>query len=130
MEDLLIDIFYWFDKSTKRKGVLAEYVEFCDQIVKHGSTRWLSLERCVQRTLEKYGGLKSYFLSESFAEARFEAPPCLENPLAKVALFFHRASIPLFTKFNKLLQSDEPAICIVHDCHKTSENSGELHYQS
>ena len=53
-----------------------------------------------------------------------------ENPLAKVALFFHRASVPLFTKFNKLLQSDEPAICIVHDCHKTSENSGELHYQS
>jgi len=120
VEDLLIDIFYWFDKSTKRKGVLAEYMEFCDQeyakILKHGSTRWLSLERCVQRTLEKYAGLKSYFLSESFAEARFERLHCaFENPLTEVALFFHHASIPLFTKFNKLLQSDEPAIHIVHD---------------
>ena len=61
VEDLLIDLYYWFDKSTKRKGVLAEYMEFCNQeyakILKHGSTRWLSLERCIQRTSEKYSGL-------------------------------------------------------------------------
>ena len=57
-------------------GVLAEYMDFCNQkyakILKHGSTRWLSLARCIQRTLEKYAGLKSYFLSEHFPDSRFE----------------------------------------------------------
>ena len=44
IEDLHIDL--------KRKGVLLEYMEFCgheySKILKHVSTRWLSLERCVQ----------------------------------------------------------------------------------
>ena len=31
VEDVLIDLFYWFDKSSKCKGKLAEYFEFCDQ---------------------------------------------------------------------------------------------------
>lgn len=70
----------------------------------------------VQRMLEKYAGLKSYFLSESFADSRFKRlHKAFENPLTEVALLFHHASIPLFTNFNKLLQSDEPAIHIVHD---------------
>ncbi|XP_066020951.1 uncharacterized protein [Pocillopora verrucosa] len=119
-EELLIDQYYWFDKSTKRKGILLEYMQFCNQeygkILKHSSTRWLSLERCVQRTLEKYTGLKSYFLSEDAGDARFKRlQKAFENPLTEVSLFFHNASIPLFTNFNKLLQSDEPSIHIVYD---------------
>ena len=120
VEDLLIDLYYWFDKSTERKGVLAEYMDFCDQeygkILKHSSTRWLSLERCVERTITKYAGLKSYFLSENFADARFQRlRKAFENPLTEVVLYFHNASIPLFTNFNKLLQADEPSIHILHD---------------
>ena len=119
-EELLIDQYYWFEKSTKRKGILLEYMQFCNQeygkILKHSSTRWLSLERCIQRTLEKYAGLKSYFLSEDAADARFKRlHKAFENPLTEVSLFFHNASIPLFTNFNKLLQSDEPSIHIVYD---------------
>ena len=119
-EELLVDLYYWFDKSTKRKWILVEYMQFCDQeygkILKHSSTRWLSLERCIQRTIEKYAGLKSYVLSEDLADARFKRlHTAFENPLTKVALFFHNASIPLFTNFNKLLQSDEPSIHIVYD---------------
>ena len=84
VEDLLIDLYYWFDKSTKRKGVLVEYMELCDQeygnILKHSSTRWLPLERVIK----KYAGLKSYFLSENFADARFQRlrkayEPCIHN---------------------------------------------------
>jgi hypothetical protein len=108
IEDLLIDLYYWFEKSTKRKGVLVEYMEFCDQdcmkVLKHSSTRWLSLERCVERCLKKYAGLKSYFLSKDFADARFERlHNAFEDPLTEVVLFFHHASIPLLTSFNKLL---------------------------
>ena len=120
VESLLIGIYYWFEKSTKQKGVLAEYMEFCDleyaKILKHVSTRWLSLERCVERILQKYEGLKSYFLSEHFAEARFERlHTAFQNPVTEIALLFNQATIPLFTNFNKLLQSGEPVIYIVHD---------------
>ncbi len=49
VEEMVIDIYYWFDKSTKRKASLSEYCTFCDtsyrEIVKHVNTRWLSLER-------------------------------------------------------------------------------------
>ena len=65
---MVIDIYYWFDKSTKRKALLAEFYSFCDvdyrKIVKHVNTgRWLSLERAVTRVLQQFPGLKSYFLS-------------------------------------------------------------------
>ena len=66
-EDLVIDIFYWFDKSTKRKADLVEFCSFCDinyrKMIKHVNTRWLSLERAVGRVLAQFPGLKSYFLS-------------------------------------------------------------------
>ena len=27
---MIIDVYYWFDKSTKRKAELADYYTFCD----------------------------------------------------------------------------------------------------
>ena len=65
---MMVDTFYYFDKSTKRKNGLSEYCTFCDvefrQIIKHVSTRWLSLEAAVSRTLRQYPALRSYFVSE------------------------------------------------------------------
>lgn len=108
VEDVLIDLYYWFDKSSKRKGKLAEYYEFCDQeyqqVLKHVTCRWLSLERCIERALKKFPSLKSYFLSEGFSDARFNRlKDAFLNPLLEPALLFHNASIQLFTQFNKLL---------------------------
>lgn len=68
VDDMVIDLFYCFEKSTNRKAGLVEYCDFCDvdyrAIVKHVNTRWLSLERAVHRVLQQYSALKSYFLSE------------------------------------------------------------------
>ena len=54
VEDMMVDLFYWFDKSAKRKGKLKEYFKFWDQeyqsVLKHLSVRWLSLEKCISRT--------------------------------------------------------------------------------
>ena len=59
---------FWFDKNTKRKASLVEYCTFryteYRQIKKHVNTRWLSLERAVQRVLQQFDPLKSYFLFE------------------------------------------------------------------
>ena len=68
VDDLIIDLYYWFEKSTKRKANLVQYCSFCDidyrDVIKHVNTRWLSLEKAVYRVLQQYDGLKSYFLSE------------------------------------------------------------------
>ena len=57
IEDLMVDIYFWFNYSTKCKSVLAEYTEFCDQdyrkTPKHVSTRWLSLETTITRALKQ-----------------------------------------------------------------------------
>ena len=54
--DLCVDVFYWFDKSTKRKGILREFCGFCDsdyrEVVRYVSVRWLSLEKAVYRILQ------------------------------------------------------------------------------
>ena len=58
IEELVVDLYYWFDKSTKRNNELRSYCMFCDQeyrtIIKHVSTRWLSLEIAVDRTLRQF----------------------------------------------------------------------------
>ena len=30
VEDMVIDIYYWFEKSTKRKASLAKFYSFCN----------------------------------------------------------------------------------------------------
>ena len=49
VEDHCIDIFYSFGKSTKKKGALKEYFEFCyanyEAVIKYISVRWLCLKR-------------------------------------------------------------------------------------
>ena len=65
VEDFCIDIFYYFDKSTKQKNALQSYAEFCDHeyhdILKHINVRWLSLERAVKRILLQYSSLRVTF---------------------------------------------------------------------
>ena len=76
VEDVVVDLFYWFDKSSKRKEKLKEYHEFCNQeyreVLKHLSIRWLSLEKCINRAVLKHISLKSYFKSEHIADERFQ----------------------------------------------------------
>ena len=87
-----------------KKGILLEYMEFCGhdyaKILKHVSTSC----KDVYHTLIKYSTLKSYFLSEEFADQRFSRMQhAFSNPLTEVALPFPLSSFPLFRNFNKLL---------------------------
>lgn len=131
----MIDNFYYFDKSTKRKSGLSEYCTFCDtqyrKILKHVSTRWLSLEQAVDRTLRQYLGLKSYFLSEgtcicyyligsdheSITDGtglRFDRlVKAYSDPMTEVYLLFYQATLQLFVNFNKFLQREDPILPII-----------------
>ena len=74
----MIDLFVWFDKSTKRKSNLSEHCTFCDidfrKIVKHVNTKWLSLERA------------TYVISK---------------PITEIYLMFYQAALQAFVNFNK-----------------------------
>ena len=57
IEDFVIDIYYNFRQSAKCKAQLREFMEFNNnevrKVIKHLSTKWLSLGKCLERTLER-----------------------------------------------------------------------------
>ena len=120
VEDHCVDLFYWFDKSSKRKSILKEYYDFCDEeykeVIKYISTRWLCSERCVNRELRKYNGLRSYFLSENESDKRcLRLSGAFSNTMTEFYLMFFQAALSTFTNFNKFLQTEEPLIRCLHN---------------
>ena len=57
IDDFFVDLFYYFDKSSKRKEELREFQEFTGtkdlKIIKHCKTRWLSLQKAVKCVLQQ-----------------------------------------------------------------------------
>ena len=68
VSDVLIDIYYFLDKSANRKQRLKEFQGLCGKdarkILKLVNTRWLSLGLCLNRLLEMWEPLERYFGSE------------------------------------------------------------------
>ena len=68
VEELLIDIFYYLDKSTKRSLAFKEFQMICGvetrKILKHAATRWLSLSACLARLVQQWEPLTRLFRSE------------------------------------------------------------------
>ena len=92
-----------------------EYFDFCEQdyqnILKHLSVRWLSLEKCAVKVLKKFPSLKSYFLSEHFSDGRFQRlNEWFSDPLLELAFSFTQATVSIFSNFNLLLQREEPTL--------------------
>jgi len=56
VEDLLIDLYHYLDKSSKRIQTLREFQELCNietrKILRHVCTRWLSVGICLKRVLD------------------------------------------------------------------------------
>ncbi len=119
VDQLFIDVFYYFFHSSKRKQHFADNwrsLFFCEPqtILKHCTTRWLSLLRCVDRFLSQYDGLRSYFLSCDEAETSKVQSiiNILDNALAKPILSFLSYLLSSMDKFNKLFQkSTENITC-------------------
>ena len=130
MEQLVIDLYYHFDKSSKRKEIFQSYQVFCDvetrKILKHSSTRWMSLMKCIDRVLRQYDALKSYFsscLSEKKASDQNKKKSKmailaeqLNDPITKVYMLFLHSVLPVLDSFTALLESEEPLIHKVREC--------------
>ena len=111
IDQLFIDIFYYFHHSSKRKQQFIHlwcslFSTELDVILKHCPTRSLSLLKCVDRYLRQYDGLKSFFLScEEDETANVHSIfSRLENPLMKPLLHFFPFILPSMDRFNRLFQ--------------------------
>lgn len=118
IDQLFIDIFYYFYNSSKRNQQFADH--WCSlftsepkTILKHCPTRWLSLLRCVGRYLAQYEGLKSYFLScDEQSDKVISITTRLENPLTRPILHFLAHVLPSMDRFSRLFQkSSENTTC-------------------
>ena len=75
------------------------------------NTRWLSLEAAVGRALKIYPSLKSYYLYEQDASARFvRLENHFNNALFETYLLFYQSAFQVFMKFNLFLQRHDPLI--------------------
>ena len=113
VEDLLIDTYYYLEKSSKRKEELKEFQEFTETpveiILKHVSTRWLSLERCVKRMLSQWPALRAYFTSHKDCEKPGKVKRCMEgynDPGMLLAYHFLSYALNRLNKFNALFQGE------------------------
>ena len=117
VDELLIDVYYHFAHSAKRKEQYREFLVFCDveplKILKHASTRWLSLERCVNRFLQQWPALLSYFQSHGDVERPGRIQRCAKY-LGSVEMkaYFRFLSFILqpLNVFNTLFQTDATQI--------------------
>ena len=111
--DLLVDTYFWFDKSSCRKEDFHEFQEFTNTphevITKHVTTRWLSLEKSVNRILSQWDALQSYFSSIKEAERPGRAKCCKDKYNSQsMKLYFKFLSYALtrLNTFNLLFQRE------------------------
>ena len=67
--EILIAIYYYLEKSSKRNKAFKQVQQLCcvpnHAILKHVCTRWLSLEKSLDRLLEQWIPLQEYFCNEA-----------------------------------------------------------------
>ena len=89
VESLVIKIYKFFHIYTVQVSKLEEFCDFADveyqQLLQHGNTRFLSLLHALERVLERFEALKSYFdLQEHCPTIICQ---CFENPTQELNLF-------------------------------------------
>ncbi len=110
IDQLFVDVFYHFYHSSKRKQQFTDlwqslFTSEPEVILKHSTTRWLSLLRCVRRYINQYEGLKSYFLTCDNRTNKVESITArLEDPLVLPLLYFLSYILPHIDRFNCIFQ--------------------------
>ena len=125
VSQLLIDVYYYLDKSSKRQSFFKEMQLLHDvkqaKILKHVSTRWLSIKKCLPRLLENWEPFYTFFKSQESAAtsaADKEKTGRLKNLFASrtnqlICKFLVEALEP-FDAINTELQSDASKMHVLH----------------
>ncbi|XP_052212161.1 uncharacterized protein LOC127831212 [Dreissena polymorpha] len=96
VDELLHDVFTHFQHSSKRRQALQEFREFTYtgtyKLVRFCSTRWLSLQTCVDRFLQQWPAIEAYFASHEDVEKKgnrvARASENLRDPVVALVIRF------------------------------------------
>ena len=123
VDQLLIDVYYYLDKSSKRQAafkdmqILHEVNE--NKILKHVNTRWLSIKRCLPRILDNWEPLLSFFKNQekvtkdASKERVTRLRKIFSSPTNRLICLFLTDALQPFDEINTELQSDAPKIHLV-----------------
>ena len=123
-DQLLIDTYYYLEKSSKRQAAFKNMQVLNDlkqsEILKHVSTRWLSITACLQRILDNWSALFDFFKAEEQnaqgsgeAERAKSMRVLYQSPTNKLYCLFLVEILKLFDTTNAELQSAEPKVHIM-----------------
>ena len=110
----MLKVYGFFSTSAKRRESLKEFCRFCDvefqEILRHVTTRWLSLNPAITWLMQTWIALKSYFISlgEECPKQLVKAQSTEEDgDIVEVYLLFCNNILSLFEEVVKKLESDE-----------------------
>ncbi|XP_023231785.1 uncharacterized protein LOC111631712 [Centruroides sculpturatus] len=128
IEALVVKIYKFFYIYTVRVTQLKEFCEFVDveykKVLKHGNTRFLSLLPAIDRILEIYEGLKSYFISQEHCPMMIKQ--FFDNDCSEMYLWFVQGQLKLFNKAILIMEStNASATDIISELGKLKTNLQE-----
>ena len=119
VENVVLKVYGFFSTSAKRRESLKEFCRFCDvefqEILRHVTTTWLSLNPAITRLMQTWIALKSYFISlgeECPKQLRAllklsEDSTEEDGDIVEVYLLFCNNILSLFEEVVKKLESNE-----------------------
>ncbi|KAK7476106.1 hypothetical protein BaRGS_00032660 [Batillaria attramentaria] len=126
IDELLVDVFYYIDNCSTRlrnlKAIQVYHEVQAQKILKHVSTRWLSLRTCLPRLLENWDALREFFKQEKAARTdrsshqndRLERLSALfRSPTSKLYCLFLMDVLDVFDQANVTLQCETPMVHMV-----------------
>lgn len=113
IESLILKIYNYFSIYTVRTESLKDFCEFVDvtyrELLYHSKTRWLSLFPSINRILQMFPALKSYFLSQD------QVPKVLmrffENDFSEPFLLFVHSLMSTFHYNLEKIENESNSIC-------------------
>ncbi|KAL4101263.1 hypothetical protein QTP88_021283 [Uroleucon formosanum] len=113
IESIILKIFNYFSIYTVRTESLKDFCEFTDityrELLYHSKTRWLSLFPAINRILQMFPALKSYFVSQD------QTPRALlnffENDFSEPFLLFVHSLMSTFHNSLEKIENESNSIC-------------------
>lgn len=113
IESIILKIYNYFSIYTVRTESLKDFCEFTDityrELLYHSKTRWLSLFPAINRILQMFPALKSYFVSQD------QTPKALlnffENDFSEPFLLFVHSLMSTFHNSLEKIENENNSIC-------------------
>lgn len=126
-ENLILKVYAHFSLSAKRRELLIEFSEFTEveyfELTRHVTTRWLSLNKCIEKILKLWRPLISYFQSIDcpvqirkllfIKENEYENVP--DNDIPEIYLLFLNSFLKIFEDVILCLERNNISVIEIYD---------------